>query len=431
MAPAAAGARPGATPGDASGPRAAIHGRLVELGSSLIALSHAVHADAEVAFEEHESSRRVAQALADGGFDVTTGVAGLDTALVATAGRGSLTVGIFAEYDALPGVGHACGHNIIAAAAVGAGLVLAPLADELDLTIRVFGTPAEEGGGGKVLMLDAGVFEGVDAAMMVHPAPTEALALPCLAVEHVGVRYLGKEAHAAGFPHLGRNAADALTIAQVAIGLLRQHILPDQRIHGIVTHGGDAPNVIPGRAEGAWYIRAATLDALDELSPRVRRCFEAGALATDCTLEVERRSPRYSEFITDRLLADLYLEEATAIGRVFPAPEDQDPTGALSGSTDMANVSLRIPTIHPMLAIETAGAVNHQPEFAAAAIGPSADRAVIDGAAAMARTVVALAEDPANRAALRATPHGRPERGSRAGSPDGSQGSPADAPRPR
>lgn len=377
--------------------RGAAAGVVAAAAEDLIALSHGVHADAELAFEEHRSSARVAEALAAAGFDVTHGLAGMDTAVDARIGTGDLTVAICAEYDALPAVGHACGHNVIAAAAVGAGLALAPLVDELGITLRVLGTPAEEGGGGKILMLDAGVFDGVHAAMMVHPAPYESLTIPCLAVEHVGVTYRGKEAHASAFPELGRNAADALTVAQVAIGLLRQHITADQRIHGIVTHGGDAPNVVPGRTEGSWYVRAATLAALEELSPRVHRCFEAGALATGCDVEVELRSPRYSEFLPDATLLAAYAREATAVGRVLPA-EGED--RGLAGSTDMANVSLRVPTIHPMLAIEADGAVNHQPEFTAAAARPSADRAVLDGATAMARTVVAVAEDPAARAAL-------------------------------
>ena len=363
----------------------------------LIALSHGVHDDAELAFEEHRSSDRLVTALDAAGLRVDKGVAGLDTAFVATAGSGPLTVAICAEYDALPGIGHACGHNIIAAAAVGAGLALAPLADDLGLTVKVIGTPAEEGGGGKILMLDAGVFDGVHAAMMVHPAPDESLTLPCLAVEHLTVRYRGREAHASGYPELGINAADALTVAQVAIGLLRQHLEPSHRVHGIVTHGGDAPNIVPGDTSGAWYVRAATLAALEELSPRIRACFEAGALATGCEVDVELAGPRYSEFLPDAMLLEVYEQEALAIGRSFP---ERDPSSLLSGSTDMANVSLAVPTIHPMLGIDADGAVNHQPGFTAAAIRPSADRAVLDGALAMARTVIAVALDEDRRARL-------------------------------
>jgi amidohydrolase len=236
----------------ASDPRSAAAATVTREADRLIALSHAVHGDAELAFEEHRSSARLTEVLDAAGLTVEAGVAGLDTAFVATVGSGPLTVAICAEYDALPGIGHACGHNVIAAAAVGAGLALAPLADELGLTVKVIGTPAEEGGGGKILMLDAGVFDGVHAAMMVHPAPDESLTLPCLAVEHLHVNYRGREAHASGYPELGINAADALTVAQVGIGLLRQHLEPSNRVHGIVTHGGDAPNIVPGNTRGYW-----------------------------------------------------------------------------------------------------------------------------------------------------------------------------------
>jgi amidohydrolase len=379
------------------GARESVTATVAREADRLIALSHGVHGDAELAFEEHRSSARLVTALDAAGLRVETGVAGLDTAFVATAGSGPLTIAICAEYDALPGIGHACGHNVIAASAVGAGLALAPLADDLGITVKVIGTPAEEGGGGKILMLDAGVFDGVHAAMMVHPAPDESLTLPCLAVEHLTVRYRGREAHASGYPHLGLNAADALTVAQVAIGLLRQHLEPSHRVHGIVTHGGDAPNIIPGNTQGSWYVRAATLAALEELSPRVQSCFEAGALATGCEVEVELASPRYSEFLPDALLLAAYEREALAIGRSFP---ERDPSSLLSGSTDMANVSLAVPTIHPMLGIESDGAVNHQPGFTAAAARPSADRAMLDGAIAMARTAIAVALDEESRTQL-------------------------------
>jgi len=387
----------------ATDPRGAAAATVSAAADRLVALSHGVHADAELAFEEHRSSERLVTALDAAGLRVETGVAGLPTAFVATAGSGPLTIAICAEYDALPGVGHACGHNVIAAAAVGAGLALAPLADDLGLTVKVFGTPAEEGGGGKIVMLDAGLFDDVHAAMMVHPAPDESLTLPCLAVEHLSVRYRGREAHASGYPELGINAADALTVAQVAIGLLRQHLEPSHRVHGIVTHGGDAPNIVPGSTRGAWYVRASTLAELEQLSPRIRACFEAGALATGCDVEVELAGPRYSEFLPDELLLGLYEREATAVGRVLG---ERDATSQLSGSTDMANVSLRVPTIHQMLGIDAGGAVNHQPEFTAAAVRPSADRAVLDGALAMARTTIAAALDEEVRARLLAAARG-------------------------
>ncbi len=362
----------------------------------LFALSHAIHGDAEVGFEEHVSSRRVADALAAGGFDVRHGVAGLDTAVSATFGSGPLEIGICAEYDALPGIGHACGHNVIAAAAVGAALALAEVADEVGLTVRVLGTPSEEGGGGKVIMMDGGAFDGLHAAMMVHPAPYESATMPCLAVRHFNVHYSGRSAHASAYPEMGINAADALTVAQVAIGLLRQHIKPTDRIHGIVTDGGDAPNIVPERAAGQWYVRARNMVELDELYPKVQRCFEAGALATGASVHFEEPGPAYSEFIHDQDLVELWVAEAGTLGR------EMSEIG-VAGSTDMANVSLAMPTIHPMLAIESGGAVNHQPEFTAACIGPSADQAVLDGALGMARTAAAAAQHERVRSRLLAT----------------------------
>ena len=365
---------------------------------ALIALSHRIHGDPELCFEEEHAADWTATALSEAGFSVETGVADLPTAYVASYGSGPLTVGICAEYDALPGVGHACGHNVIAAAAIGAGLALAPLADDLGITVKVFGTPAEEGGGGKIIMLDKGVFAGVHAAMMVHPAPTEMDRMPCLAVSHVDVHYHGKAAHASAFPELGINAADALTVAQTSIGLLRQHIRQTDRVHGIVTHGGDAPNVVPEATSGKWYIRSSTLDELAELEPKVHRCFEAGALATGCSYEIVEASPKYSEMRDDDALRSLYRANAIALGRVFPDLGDMGEK--IVGSTDMANISLAIPTIHPMLGLGCYPVSNHQPEFAAFCATPTADKALLDGATAMAWTVIDAATNSDVRESL-------------------------------
>ncbi|MGH9299475.1 MAG: M20/M25/M40 family metallo-hydrolase, partial [Acidimicrobiales bacterium] len=228
-------------------------------GARLVALSHLVHGHPETAFEETKSSAWCAEALSEAGLDVELGVCDLPTAFSASAGSGPLTVALCAEYDALPGIGHACGHNVIASAAIGAGRALAAVADELGITVRVLGTPAEEGGGGKILMMERGGFEGVNAAMMVHPAPGELDRMPCLAVEHFDVVYRGKEAHASAFPERGVNAADALTVAQVAIGLLRQHAEDGDQVHGIVTLGGAAPNIIPSLTSAKYYVRARHL----------------------------------------------------------------------------------------------------------------------------------------------------------------------------
>ena len=365
---------------------------------SIVSLSHRIHAKPELAFEEESAAAWCAEELARGGLAVEVGVCDLPTAFVATAGSGPLVVAICAEYDALPGIGHACGHNVIASAAVGAGCALAPVADYLGITVKVLGTPAEEGGGGKVLMMERGGFDGVNAAMMVHPAPGERDRMPCLAVETLDIVYRGKEAHASAYPELGINAADALTVAQVAIGLLRQHADFGDQVHGIVTLGGSAPNIVPARTEAKYYVRARTLQALEKWSPRVRRCFEAGAIATGSSLEIAPDGPTYSEFDTDEVMTGIYRANAEALGRVFPPPDERP----MSGSTDMANVSLAIPSIHPMLGLDCLPAVNHQPEFTEAAGGEAADRAATDGATAMAWTVIDLALNDAARTRLMA-----------------------------
>ena len=352
----------------------------------LLALSHDLHAHPELSFDEVRSAAKVVEALERGGFRVTTGTAGLPTAFVAEAGGGPLVLAVCAEYDALPDVGHACGHNIIAASAVGAGLGLLPLADQLGVTVRVLGTPAEEGGGGKVLMLDAGAFDDVHAAMMVHPWATERLEATCLAVHHFDVAFAGRTAHASAAPWQGVNAGDAMVVAQVALGLLRQQLPPGDQMHGVVTNGGEAANIIPARVTGRFMVRSLTVQGLEQLIPRVRACFEAGARATGAAVEFTSLAPDYSHMESDRDLLGHYRSNAEALGRTF----DLDDRGVARPtlSTDMANVSLAVPTIHPLVAIDSQGAVNHQPEFAAACVTPSADAAVRDGALSLAWTAI-------------------------------------------
>lgn len=365
---------------------------------ALVALSHRIHAHPELGFEEERASTWLAESLADAGFDVARGVCELPTAFVARAGSGPLHLAICAEYDSLPGIGHACGHNIIAAAAVGAGMALAKVADEVGLTVSVIGTPAEEGGGGKVLLLERGAFAGVHAAMMVHPAPLDAIEAPFIAAAQFEVRYTGKEAHASAFPEQGINAADALTVAQTSIGLLRQHIHSTDRIHGIITKGGDAPNVVPGSTAAKYIVRARDLEGLHRIRERTLHCFEAGALATGATLTVAEDHPPYAEMHHDHELAVVYQRNAEALGRSFPD------FGALleraAGSTDMGNISLAMPSIHPVIGIESLPAVNHQPEFAAHCVTEPADKALADGAVAMAWTGIDLAGDAKIRARL-------------------------------
>ncbi|WP_396934307.1 M20 family metallopeptidase [Mycolicibacterium sp.] len=361
----------------------------------LIALSHSIHAEPELAFAEHRSCAKTQALVAERGFEITAAPAGLDTAFRASYGAGPLVIGICAEYDALPEIGHACGHNIIAASAVGTALALADVADELGLTVVLLGTPAEELGGGKVLMLDAGTFDDIAASVMLHPGPVDIAAARSLALSEVTVDYTGRESHAAVAPYLGVNAGDAVTVAQVAVGLLRQQLMPGQMVHGIVTHGGEATNVIPGRAELRYTMRAADMAALRALEGRMAGCFEAGALATGCTHQVTETAPAYAELLPDPWLSETIRAEMIRVGRE-PLPQNVEASVPL-GSTDMGNVTQVMPGIHPVIGIDSGGASIHQPAFTAAAAGPSADRAVVEGAIMLARTVVQLAETPAQR----------------------------------
>lgn len=365
---------------------------------TLVGLSHSIHAEPEIAFEEHRSAAKIVEVLRDHDFEVTTGIADLPTAFDARFGSGELVLAFCAEYDALPGIGHACGHNIIAASAVGAGIGLAALADELDVTVRVVGTPAEETGGGKVLMLERGVFDGVGAAMMVHPGPFDITGATSLALADIAVEYDGREAHASAAPEYGLNAADAATVAQVAVGLLRQHLHPGQQIHGIVAQGGTAPNIVPSHTELLYYLRAGTSELLDDLVDRARNCFAAGALATGCNHRIRTVSPTYTELTPDPWLVQAYREEIIDLGR-RPLPVEEEGARPL-GSTDMGNVTNVVPGIHPVIGLDSGGAVTHQAAFAAACVTESADRAVLDGARALAATAVRAATDPVHRARL-------------------------------
>jgi amidohydrolase len=361
----------------------------------LVELSHSIHAEPELAFAEYRSCAKTQALVAEYGFEITAAPGGLDTAFRADFGSGPLVIGVCAEYDALPQIGHACGHNIIAASAVGTALALAEVADELGLTVVLLGTPAEEAGGGKALLLKAGTFDDIVAAVMLHPGPLDIARARSLALSQVAVGYQGREAHAAVAPYLGINAADAITVAQVAIGLLRQQLAPGQLVHGIVTDGGQATNIIPAHAEMQYTMRANDAASLRELEERMAACFIAGAVATGCEYQVTETEPAYHELCPDKWLADTFRAEMVRLGRT-PVAEDLEAALPL-GSTDMGNVTQVLPGIHPIVGIDADGASVHQPGFAVAAAGPSADKAVVEGAIMLARTVVALAETPAER----------------------------------
>jgi amidohydrolase len=361
----------------------------------LIRLSEQLHAHPETAWEEHRSARWVAEALEDAGFAVTPSYLGLDTAFLATYGGGPFRLGLCAEYDALPGLGHACGHNLIAAITIGAARALAPLADLAGLTIEVYGTPAEEGGGGKIELLERGAFAGLDLAMMAHPAPVDVAEAEPFAVSHSHVTFHGKAAHAAAYPEQGVNAADAFTVAQVAVGLLRQQLPHTVRVHGVLTHGGEAPNAIPARTEGRWYVRAESREQLAETEERVWRCFRAGALATGCTLDITAESKPYAEFRTDQPALRAYVRNAERLGRVFD--RDSPARRMNRASTDMGNVSQLVPAIHPYVGIGSLPALNHQPEFAAHCVGGDAEKALLDAATALAWTALDVAGERTRR----------------------------------
>jgi amidohydrolase len=366
--------------------------RFNSVHKDILSLSHRIHAHPELGYEEVKASNWLAEILSSAGMDVKLGICDLPTAFVARAGNGPLHVAICAEYDSLPGIGHACGHNMIAAMAAGAGIAAAKVADEAGLTVSVIGTPAEEVGnaGGKILLLERGAFAGVHASMMVHPAPFEIQEMNIIAAAMFDAHYTGKEAHAAAFPELGINAADALTVAQTAIGLLRQHLKQTDRVHGIITHGGDAPNVVPAHTSAKYIVRGADLKDLEDVREKVFRCFEAGALATGSKLEIRGGDKPYAEMRHDREMSAMYKRNALQAGRTFP--ELSPVMAKVAGSTDMGNISHAIPSIHPAIGINSLPAVNHQPEFTAHCATEDADRAVAEGALAMAWTAIEMAE---------------------------------------
>lgn len=370
--------------------------RLERVFDSLVGLSHWIWANPELNYQERLAAARLVESLEQEGFRVDRGVAGLETAFVGRYGPGPLNVAIVAEYDALPEVGHACGHNIIAASAIGTGVALAGVADQLGMRVDIIGTPAEEGGGGKIVMVEQGVFAEEHCALMVHPGPSDLLLPEVLAAQTLEIAYTGRAAHAGSFPERGVNAADAMVVAQVALGLLRQSFIAGDRVHGIVTSGGEASNIIPARTSAEWMIRAPSVNRLEELGQRVVRCFEAGALASGAKLELSRR-PVYADMRHDTDLSALYRANLESLGRSFDQPGQLEMTRF---STDMGNVSYVVPSIHPILGIDSAPAVNHQPEFTAATISPAADQAIFDGALALAFTAIDAAADERTRTRL-------------------------------
>ncbi|MCU6479974.1 amidohydrolase [Arthrobacter sp. A2-55] len=361
----------------------------------LVGLSHSLHKEPEVGLEEYRSRDKISALLRSAGFEVAHPAGSPATALVARCGSGELVIALCAEYDALPGIGHACGHNVNGAAAVGGAVGLASMADRLGLTVKLIGTPAEESTGGKIDLLRAGAFDGVAAAMMVHANGSDEVGGSSYALALWDVRYTGKGAHAAAAPWCGVNAADAVTLAYQAVGLLRQQLPVGQIVSFIIHEAGQAPNIIPAGARASVELRASSMAGLEKLQEAVRRCLQAGALATGAELAVSQRGGEFAELRQDPGLTGAYVQAMATLGRI-----PFDAAGAPRASTDMGNVSQHLPSIQPMIGYDVGGAVHHTPQFTEHGITPSADLAVLDGARGLALAGAIIAADPAQRKRL-------------------------------
>lgn len=362
------------------------------VAETLIDVSHQIHSHPELNFEEHFAHDLLTQVLQDSGFEVTRRAFGLETAFEATFGIEDPEVLILLEYDALPGIGHGCGHNIIAAAGLGAALACASLGRDLPGRVRVLGTPAEEGGGGKIAMARKGAFSSGVAALMVHPADADLISMNAIAVQTLDVVYEGTAAHAAAAPWAGRNALDAAVLGYMNVAALRQHIRPSERIHGILTEAGEKANIVPRRAAANWYVRSDTLDSLLPLKHRVLACLEGAAHACGCSLSTSWDDHPYADVRNSTPIVDAYSKNMRVLGR---DPLDPAATGRkVVGSTDLGNVSYLLPSIHPMIKVAPDGVAIHTEEFARCAVAESGDRGVLDGAKGLAMTVVDLLTSP-------------------------------------
>ena len=374
---------------DAAARKARAAERIDARGPELERLSLEIHARPELAFEERFAAGALADYVEREGTTVTRGAGGLETAFVAQAGSGKPVVALCAEYDALPGVGHACGHNVMGTAAVGAFLAVRDVLDGLGGTVRLIGTPAEERGNGKVTLMKAGVFRDVDAALMYHAGDHDELDPLMLALSHLEVEMLGRAAHAAGDPHSGVNALDGVLLGFSAMSALRLVIRSDSRVHGIITDGGQAPNIIPEHAAARLMVRSPDNAYLAELRERVLACFEGAATATGCELRFTW-SDTTDGVTTNVALAEAFAANAKALGRTMGPRRPAAPLG----STDMGNVSTAMPSLHPILSLTDQPTPGHSHAFAAAAATPAALATMRIGAKALAHTALDVLTDP-------------------------------------
>ena len=365
----------------------------------LISVSHEIHDHPEQNYEEVFASELLTRTANGLGVPVELGAFDCSTGFSGDVGTGP-TVCIMSEYDALPEIGHGCGHNIIAAAGLGSASALASIAKDSGGRVRYMGTPAEEGGGGKILMARNGALTGVDLAMMVHPADADLATIDAIALQQLLVEYSGQESHAAAAPHLGRNALDAAVLGYMAVATLRQHILPTERVHGIFLKSGDKPNIVPSEASSEWYVRSDNVTSLAALKPRVLAALESGAHACGCSVSHEWIGAAYADMVTNNTMGTMYAHNALRLGRTVTDPRQGG--HRVVGSTDMGNVSHLVPSIHPMIASAPTGTSIHTKQFAQFARSPMADQAVLDGAKAMAMTAIDYWTSPERQVAVAA-----------------------------
>jgi len=354
---------------------------------ALWALSLAIHADPELSLEEHRAANRLCVYLEENGFSLIRGVANLPTAFRAdrpAADEEKPSVSFLSEYDALPGLGHACAHNVIGVAGAAAGVALKETLGPEYGGVTVFGTPGEEGGGGKVLMAQTGMFREVDAAMMMHPSDETRADINLLALSELRFHFKGRASHASAAPEQGVNALDALIATFGAVSLLRQQLHRTDRVHGVITEGGEAPNIIPDKASAWFFVRSETMEGLDALVPRVIACAEGAALATGAELETEKNPITYAPMRVNPPLAALFLKNLNLLG----VHEPDAPPPLRMGSSDVGNVSQQTPTIHPQIQMVPPGVSAHTPEFAEASAGEEGRRVLLTGAKALAMTGV-------------------------------------------
>jgi amidohydrolase len=363
---------------------------LDSIHKQLTEVSDWMYENPELGFNEFKTSEYLVNFIESFNGKVAYPTGGLDTAFEVTYGNEGPLVVLCVEYDALPEIGHACGHNVIATASIGAGLAIKDLADELGIRVKLLGTPAEEGGGGKIILLENGNFEDAVCSMMIHPGVENVVNPTFTTIQQYKVEFFGKDAHAAGAPEQGINALDAQIQLFVNASTYRQQMVSTNRMHGVITNGGFKPNIIPSYTSSEWYLRALNEDDLLKIESDFKNFVNAAAMSTKCEVKIESPDYRYTEIDNNKVMYELYKENSLSVDRKMILQSEAARPGL--GSTDMGNVSLAMPSIHPMLSIDSGDAVNHQPEYAAATLTPGGHKAIYDGAYAMGATIIDLAE---------------------------------------